>query len=67
MLSENLSALLLGVVSVVILGVGVLVASRLARAPARTFRVVWPMLVVTTLAIYAVFVYFARMHRGTVH
>lgn len=49
-------------VSVVLLIVGTLIASKLSTAPPRVIRTVWPIVAALTGACYATVVYIARLH-----
>lgn len=57
---EEKYAIALGVLSIVLWGMGWLIAKRLAGAPPRVIRTVLPVLAMTTMACFAVFVAIAR-------
>lgn len=62
MTTETKFVLVLGAFSVLLLIVGTLFARRLASAPPRVIRTVWPLAAAFTGACYATLVYIARSH-----
>lgn len=57
---EDKYLIALAVICVALLGGGALFASRLAAAPPRTIRTVWPIAALLTAALFAGFVFIAR-------
>lgn len=57
---EDKYLIALAVICVLLLAGGSLLASRLAAAPPRTIRTVWPIVAVLTAALFAGFVFIAR-------
>ncbi|HEX3908965.1 MAG TPA: hypothetical protein VHW92_13680 [Mycobacteriales bacterium] len=62
MTTETKFVLVLAVFSVLLLIVGSLFARRLASAPPRVIRTVWPVAAAVTGACYATLVFIARSH-----
>jgi hypothetical protein len=58
--TEDKFVIALGVLSIALLAVGSLFAKRLASAPPRVMRTVWPIAAVVTAGVYATFVFIAR-------
>lgn len=60
MKTEDKFVIVLAVFSVLLLIIGTLVSKRLAGAPPRVIRVLWPLVAVVTAALYATLVFIAR-------
>jgi len=58
--TEDKFVIVMAVASVLLLGIGVLVSKRLAAAPPRVIRVLWPIAAALTGVMYATIVFIAR-------
>jgi hypothetical protein len=60
MKAEDKFAVALGIFCVLLLIVGTLVSKRLASAPPRVIRAVWPVMAALTGGLFATFIFIAR-------
>lgn len=61
--AETISSLCLLALSLVVLGGGVVIASRLSRANPSTIRVIFPLVALGTVGSFALLVFIARLTR----